>query len=376
MRVNLSLAAAIALSAFSIGQCAHAEDVAREAYVLTDLGSLPGGEGAEAHSINDSGQVVGCAYLKGDDFEKNKRHNALHACLWQKGTIHDLGTVPGDDKSVALGVNQKGQIAGWSGSRSERFGTHGFLWQNGKLTALDGFVSGKLVIPWRINNEGHVVGSAETGVGDQTHAVLWQGTKPIDLGTLPRFNDWSYNACGINDKGQIVGTARLSLNWCSFSWQNGKMSPLEALPGSKDTIAAATSSAAGLIVGCAYFPAPPYDSVLNRLVLWRDGKIGDVTRSSQFGAVLPIAMNNKGAVVGAAAMRPLRRSLCAFLWMDGKMTDLDALAGGPQTVLSQANSINDAGQIVGRGEKNGRGFAFLLTPKEVKTGAGTSGKHE
>ena len=58
------------------------------------------------------------------------------------------------------------------------------------------------------------------------------------------------------------------------------------------------------------------------------------------------------------------------------MTDLDALAGGPQTVLSQANSINDAGQIVGRGEKNGRGFAFLLTPKEVKTGAGTSGKHE
>ena len=52
-----------------------------------------------------------------------------------------------------------------------------------------------------------MVGSAETGLGDQRHAVLWQGTKPIDLGTIPGFNDWYYDASGINDKGQIVGTA-------------------------------------------------------------------------------------------------------------------------------------------------------------------------
>ena len=54
MRCKLSVAAIIALWAVSIGQRTHAEDATQEAYVLTELESLPDGEGAVAYSINES----------------------------------------------------------------------------------------------------------------------------------------------------------------------------------------------------------------------------------------------------------------------------------------------------------------------------------
>ena len=54
----------------------------------------------------------------------------------------------------------------------------------------------------------------------------------------------------------------------------------------------------------------------------------------------------------------------AFLWSRESMRDLNALIpSGSGWVLSEANGVNDAGQIVGYGTHNGDVRAFLLNPQ-------------
>ena len=70
---------------------------------LTDLGTL-GGSFAIANGINDSGEVVGWA--------TNKNDQASLAFLWKKGVITGLGTLNGDDCSVAFHINSQGSGCG------------------------------------------------------------------------------------------------------------------------------------------------------------------------------------------------------------------------------------------------------------------------
>ncbi|MHC4434976.1 MAG: fibronectin type III domain-containing protein, partial [Planctomycetota bacterium] len=55
-----------------------------------------------ARGINDSGQVVGGS------------RTGLHASLWTDGVLIDLGTLGGRDRSVATGINNLGQVVGYS----------------------------------------------------------------------------------------------------------------------------------------------------------------------------------------------------------------------------------------------------------------------
>ncbi|HLY17538.1 MAG TPA: hypothetical protein VKR61_09945, partial [Bryobacteraceae bacterium] len=80
----------------------------------TDLGTLGGTglgptpfNGNQALDLNNRGQVVGSSDLKGDA--------NFHAFLWTRETgMQDLGTVPGDANSVAIGINGAGQVVGVS----------------------------------------------------------------------------------------------------------------------------------------------------------------------------------------------------------------------------------------------------------------------
>src|SRR5262249_11139678 len=56
----------------------------------------------------------------------------------------------------------------------------------------------------------------------------------------------------------------------------------------------------------------------------------------------------------------------AFVWQDGMMTDLnDLVVGSGWSLLSQANAVNDAGQIVGVGTNpDGLDHAFLFDPAD------------
>jgi probable HAF family extracellular repeat protein len=96
---------------------------------VTDLGTL-GGLVLSPLDINNRGQVVGLAFSP--DF------TTIVAFLWQNGVATNLGTVPPDVFSLALGINDKGQIVGDSCDVS--FSCRAFLWQNGTLTDLNSLV--------------------------------------------------------------------------------------------------------------------------------------------------------------------------------------------------------------------------------------------
>jgi probable HAF family extracellular repeat protein len=104
-----------------------------------------------------------------------------HAFLWTRGRgIQDLGTLPGDSISQALGINEQRQIVGISctaGFASCR----AFLWERGVMLDLNDFVpddyADHLFTANDINNLGQITGLAlKAGTEDQV--AFW--ALPLD----------------------------------------------------------------------------------------------------------------------------------------------------------------------------------------------------
>lgn len=102
----------------------------------TGLGTL-GGEWSEAFAVNEAGEVVGCSET--DDVAGNG-HRELHAFVWRRGIMQDLGTTPG--YSLAWDVNARGDIVGTSlvPVAGERAKTVATLWRGGKTLNLNDLV--------------------------------------------------------------------------------------------------------------------------------------------------------------------------------------------------------------------------------------------
>jgi probable HAF family extracellular repeat protein len=123
---------------------------------VTDLGSLGGSFGNQAHGMNNRGQVVGTSDLAGDA--------VFHGFVWSQSTgMQDIPPVPGDTYSVALAINDPGVVAGTS-IDSTFTNLHAFVVVDGVPTDLNKLISAdsplQLQTACSINSRGEITGLA------------------------------------------------------------------------------------------------------------------------------------------------------------------------------------------------------------------------
>jgi probable HAF family extracellular repeat protein len=184
---------------------------------LKDLGALPGGSDfSSAAGLNDKGQVVGFSRANGD----------AHAFVSgvSGGPLKDLGTLLAsgaglnygayDRYSEATGINNSGQVTGFSYDFRDGSGSdaHAFLSAVNGVNLRDlGTLGGNVSRGLAVNNAGQVTGFAFTAQGNSNateHAFLSgaNGGTLQDLGTLGgKFSAGS----SVNNQGQVVGQSEL-----------------------------------------------------------------------------------------------------------------------------------------------------------------------
>jgi probable HAF family extracellular repeat protein len=113
--------------------------------------------------------------------------------------VTDLDTLPGDASSIAYSINDSGQIVGTSGTfyQGEIFDGRAFLYQTGSMLPL----SGPNSTANGINDDGDVVGSAYGDAG--VSAFLYNGATTKDIGAL--LSSGGSFATAVNAGGQVVG---------------------------------------------------------------------------------------------------------------------------------------------------------------------------
>jgi probable HAF family extracellular repeat protein len=248
----------------------------------SQMKALPtlGGNNGFATGANDRGQIVGWA--------ENTVHDStcvppqvlqFKAVVWESrgGGPRELPLVPGDTSSAATAINNRGQVVGITGRCDQAVGRftaiHAVLWDRGRLTDIGNLGRLSWNTPMAINNGGDVVGFAAIEDSDpdnpQLHAFLWTGKQGIrDLGTLS--GDLFSEALGVNARDQVVGLSCQNADGSgacrAFLWDDGVMTDLNTLvqPGYADLLTVAGDiSDAGVITGRAF------DAVTGKRVAFR-----------------------------------------------------------------------------------------------------------
>jgi uncharacterized protein (TIGR03437 family) len=141
---------------------------------------------AGATGVNDSGMASGMAFTYNFDLLLDT-HASGHAVLFNNGSLTDLGTLPADKTSAALGINNSGMVVGFSTTlapdialfagpliETASANSHAFVYTNGAMYDLNRqLVNGSgwlLTSAAAINDAGQIAG---TGViQQQQHAFL------------------------------------------------------------------------------------------------------------------------------------------------------------------------------------------------------------
>jgi probable HAF family extracellular repeat protein len=304
-----------------------------------------------------------------------------------------LGTLGGDFSQTGGGINNRGEVAGWSSLPGDS-STHAVVWDRGVITDL-GTLGGpnSFTTDAALNNQGAAVGASETarqdpneeffcnlaiGVPLSTHVCrpfIWRHGTMTALPTLGGTNGF---ATAINNPGQVVGTAETSqsdpacpppqvLAFGAVLWQDGQAHELPPFPGDPDAIATGINDH-GQVVGTSGTCADVAFGNAAHALLWQHGQRIDLGNLGNPFGNIAFAINNRGQIVGQAGV-PGQPYHHAFLWQNGTMTDLGTLPGLP---VSLANAINDTGQVVGFSQDpNGNNTVAWLWQNGVMTNLNT-----
>lgn len=366
---------------------------AQTKYTVVDIGTLGGTGAGCAHGLNIEGQIAGGSSVAGDAVG--------HLFLWQKGKMKDLGTLGVSTNCVGtMGMNINTEIVG---PYSRDDGSSGaFLWRKGALNDL-GTLGGSTVFAEGINDFTQIVGGSFLSDNTTVRAFAWLNGTMFNLPVS--FGGPNSVAHGISDFGQIVGesetadlTGRGFNKFNAFLWQSGRQQPLPTLGG--ELTAAFAMNLLGHVVGLSETNVlePTTGWPLSHAYLWRNGIMTDLGTIPGDNASHANQVNNWDQVVGTSsrginmvgwAGNTLPNLLgispdCSafnfqldpcfdwvnahgFLWQKGKMYNLDDLIpANSGWHLISGDAINDLGQIVAAGYKDGETNirSCLLQPKK------------
>ncbi len=357
-------------------------------YTVLDLGTFGGpGTNSSGYDMNDAGWVAGSANLVPG--------GPQHAFLWfGRDPLMDLGTLGGPN-SEAGGPNLRGEAAIVSETAETEsngedfcgFGDHiqclAAIWRDRKLTALPTLPGGHNAEALGLNNLGEVIGFSETGVEDATcstlmpsqvfrfEAAIWEPDGRVRK-LRPLRGDTVGFAFGINDRGQAVGTSGVCSNVSvplaavhgthAVLWErDGVAVDLGNLDGTKSNNIAGSINDRGEVSGTSQLA----NGAIHTFVWTREKGMRDI--GTLPGAIVTVApccntLNNRGEVVGFS-IDATTGNVVAFVWHDGMMKDLnDLIPEDSPWQLQFAQSLNDAGEITGQGLINGQSHAFLAVP--------------
>lgn len=263
-------------------------------------------------SVNSNGFAVGSVRWA------NGGPGAQRALLWQGGSVTDLSTLGGLN-AAATGINDMGQIVGWSQTNLNPNYEHPFIWENGTMRDLGLPTNGifQNCVASSINNSGEVVGFCmHTGSGnanDPTYAqsIIWQNRTVYIVGQMPSYSF----ASAVNDRGDVVGA------YCKID-----------------------------------------NSQCHAYMYRGTGTFIDLGVAPNFTDSKAVSINNSGVVVGNLIKDQFSHP---FVWQSNiGILDLnDLIPSDSGWELLQVTAINQLGQIVGFGKYNNQQAAFILSPK-------------
>ena len=296
---------------------------------MAGLGVLAGSNNfSRGYAINDAGVVVG-----------ESDNNSSRAFVYRNGLLSGLTRLAGDnDRGVAHDVNNAGVIVGISSNGTVSRPTRWVDSGAGYIASDLGTVAGTATATgraWSVSQNG-VVAGVSTSILGTSQATIWSGSSITGLGSLgdgTRFSQaFAVNSGGVaagssstgQTVGQLLGTTSTTAITRGFAFSSGVM--VELAPVNLFT---ATNNG----------PTANLHSVAN-----------DISESG-------IIVGNSQRISGSAAL--------ATMWIGGEPVNLNTLIDpGLGWVLTSAEGINDAGDIVGFGTFGGSTRAYLLVIPE------------
>ena len=197
-----------------------------------------------------------------------------------------------------------------------------------------------------INDSGQIVGSFLLTHDDPYgRAFLYSGGVIQDLGTLGGMHS---SANGINAMGQITGYAECDDGAGAFVYSSGVMQSL-GIPASNGS----SINDSGQIAGSAYFGGAQHAFLYSNGVIQDLGTLGGLYSEGR-------GINASGQVTGGSVTAG-NHAIHAFLYSQGMMQDLGSL--GDHTSYSRGTDINSSGQVTGYSEltRDGAEHAFLYS---------------
>jgi probable HAF family extracellular repeat protein len=332
-----SLLTALALAALFLrapAVPANAQTAPR--YAITELQGVP-------QKLNNNGQIAGWVFVGAD----------AHAAIYSNGVWRDLGVPAGDQLSALFGISDAGAAVGFSfaslpgpDNRWQAIWAPAGAASVQALSALapDSFAYG-------VNNSGAIVGCLnryDDVFPDPHRAFLYANGIVTDLHALLTTDPIFDFSCArdINNDGVVVGEVqRSSTPKRGFMYRDGIASRLES--GTSYLTNARAVNDAGLIVGEGRLAGFVSDHALVYSAVTGAVTSLGLETTAAFNS-RPNDVNTQGEVVGMMFLPLVGEH--AFLASQGQVLDLnDLIPAGSDWVLQEAHSINDRGQIVGKG---------------------------